>query len=43
MYNLERKVTRLEGIIEIIHKAHCFENDPLDVKPAALESLYGTI
>lgn len=29
IHELERKVVRLEGIIEIIHKAHCFENDPL--------------
>ena len=41
VHDLERKVTRLEGIIEIIHKARCFESDPLDIKLAALESLYG--
>lgn len=40
VHDLERKVTRLEGIIEIIHKARCFESDPLDIKLAALESLY---
>lgn len=26
---LQNKVARLEGIIEIIHKAHCFASDPL--------------
>lgn len=41
VHELERKVTRLEGIIEIVHKAHCFESDPLDVKLSALEALYG--
>lgn len=34
-------MARLEGIIEIIHKAHCFAGDPLQVKLAALEDLYG--
>ena len=38
---LQNKVARLEGIIEILHKAHCFASDPLQVKLAALEDLYG--
>ena len=38
---LEKKVNRLEKIIEIIHKAHCFASDPLEVKLPALEALYG--
>ena len=38
---LENKVAHLEGIIEIIHKAHCFESNPLEVKLPAMEALYG--
>lgn len=41
IHELERKVVRLEGIIEIIHKAHCFENNPLNINLSAMESLYG--
>lgn len=41
IHELERKIVRLEGIIEIIHKAHCFDSDPLEIKLSALESLYG--
>lgn len=38
---LENKVKRLESIIEIMHKTHCFASDPLEVKLPALEALYG--
>lgn len=36
---LERKISRLESIIEIIKKANCRPNDPLELKLPALESL----
>lgn len=39
--NLERKVERLEGIIEIIRKADCAASAPLAVKLAAMEKLSG--
>lgn len=38
---LEKKITRLEGIIEILQNIDCTENSPLNVKLAALEELYG--
>jgi len=38
---LETKVARLQGIIEILKKAGCSANDPLEVKLPALESLQG--
>lgn len=38
---LEKKVTRLEGIIEILQSIDCTANSPLDIKLAALEDLYG--
>ena len=38
---LEKKVTRLEGIIEILQSINCTANSPLDIKLAALEELYG--
>ena len=38
---LERKVERLQGIIEIMKKADCSANDPLEVKLSALEALQG--
>ena len=38
---LENKVTRLQGIIEIMKKAGCSANDPLEVKLPALEALQG--
>ncbi len=37
---LERKVERLEGIIEILKTAHCLPSDSLDTKLEALESLH---
>ena len=39
--DLKRRVTRLEGIIEILKKVGCTAADPLDVKLPALEALYG--
>ena len=38
---LEKKVARLEQIIEVITKAKCSPGAPLKVKLSALESLYG--
>ena len=38
---LENRVRRLEGIIEILKKAGCSVNDPLEVKLPALEALHG--
>lgn len=38
---LEKKVTRLEGIVEILQNIDCTANSPLDIKLAALEDLYG--
>lgn len=38
---LEKKVTRLEGIIEILQSIDCTANSPLDVKLNTLEELYG--
>lgn len=38
---LEKKVTRLEGIVEILQNIDCTANSPLDVKLATLEELYG--
>lgn len=38
---LEKKVTRLEGIIEILQSIDCTANSPLDIKLATLEELYG--
>lgn len=39
--NLEAKIKRLEGIIEILQKVGCRIDDPLDIKLCALEQLYG--
>lgn len=39
--NLENKIARLQGIIEIPKKAGCSPNDPLEVKLPALEALQG--
>lgn len=39
--NLENKIARLQGIIEILKKAGCSPNDPLEVKLPALEALQG--
>ena len=36
---LENKVSRLQGIIEILKKVECSANDPLDVRLSALEAL----
>ena len=36
---LEKKLTRLQGIIEILKKVDCSANDPLEVKLPALEAL----
>ncbi len=41
MRDLENKVARLQGIIEILKKAGCSVNDPLEVKLPALEALQG--
>lgn len=38
---LEKKIARLEQIIEVITKAKCSPGAPLKVKLSALESLYG--
>lgn len=38
---LEKKVTRLEGIVEILQSIDCTVNSPLDIKLATLEELYG--
>jgi len=38
---LERKVARLEGIVEILQSIDCTAISPLDVKLATLEDLYG--
>ncbi|MCD7872503.1 MAG: IS3 family transposase [Clostridiales bacterium] len=38
---LEKKVARLEGIIEILQNIDCTVNAPLNIKLAALEELYG--
>lgn len=38
---LENKITRLQGIIEIMKKANCTVSDPLAVKLPALEKLQG--
>ena len=38
---LERKIVRLQGIIEILKKVECSPNDPLEVKLPELESLQG--
>lgn len=38
---LEKKVNRLEGIVEILQNIDCTANSPLDIKLAALEELYG--
>ena len=37
----EKKVARLEGIIEILQNINCAANSPLDIKLAVLEELYG--
>ncbi len=34
---LEKKVERLEGIIEILQRVDCLTRDPLDMKLAAIE------
>ncbi|MBQ6570450.1 MAG: IS3 family transposase [Clostridia bacterium] len=39
--NLENKVERLQGIIEIMKKCGCTVNDPLEIKLPALEALHG--
>ena len=39
--DLERKIVRLEGIIEILKKAECYVSDPLEIKLPILEKLYG--
>ena len=39
--NLETKVKRLEGIIEILQNVGCRIDDPLAIKLYALEQLYG--
>lgn len=38
---LEKKVTRLEDIVEILQNIDCTANSPLDIKLATLEELYG--
>ncbi len=38
---LEKKIARLEGIVEILQSIDCTANSPLDVKLATLEELYG--
>lgn len=38
---LENKITRLEGIIEIMKKADCAVSDPLEIKLPELEKLQG--
>ncbi len=38
---LEKKVTRLEGIVEILQSIDCTATSPLDIKLATLEDLYG--
>lgn len=38
---LEKKVARLEGIVEILQNIDCTANSPLNIKLAALEELYG--
>lgn len=38
---LEKKVTRLEGTVEILQSIDCTANSPLDIKLATLEDLYG--
>lgn len=39
--NLEKKVKRLEGIIEILKKSECSVSDPLKIKLPVLEELHG--
>ena len=39
--HLEKKIERLENIIEILKKADCYVSDPLDIKLPILEELYG--
>lgn len=39
--NLEKKVKRLEGIIEILKKSECSVSDPLKIKLPILEEMYG--
>ena len=39
--HLEKKIERLESIIEILKKADCYVSDPLDIKLPILEELYG--
>lgn len=39
--NLEKKVKRLENIIEILKKSECSVSDPLKIKLPILEELYG--
>lgn len=41
--NLEKKVKRLEGIIEILKKSECSVSDPLKIKLPILEEMYGQI
>ena len=38
---LEKKVIRLEGIVEILQNIDCTATSPLDIKLATLEELYG--
>ncbi len=38
---LEKKVVRLEGIVEILQSIDCTANSPLDLKLSTLEELYG--
>ena len=38
---LEKKVTRLKGIVEILQNIDCTANSPLDIKLNTLEELYG--
>lgn len=40
-HNLQNRVKRLEGIIEILKKARCIPSDPLEVRLDALESMHG--
>lgn len=39
--SLEKKVIRLEGIVEILQSIDCTANSPLDIKLSTLEELYG--
>lgn len=38
---LEKKITRLEGIIEILQNINCTATSPLNIKLNTLEELYG--